>query len=353
MPLIYQNTDGVVYSEAGFTVADLTNWTTKEVSTLTIYVRGLQANAAEPMYVSLNDSDPIYHENSEASQMSIWTAWNTDLQAFADQGVNLAYVTKIVIGFGDKNNPQGGTGTVYFDDIILSITAPPAGKALLFQEDFEGMELLESPEESPGTQEVWTNIPPVGWTLDSSGVPGIGDPAVDGVTDWAGWVFADKEWWTSAAGDQRRSEFTLAQGTVAVADPDEWDDSTHPDGYDVAEDPYDTWLSTPPIDISGAEAGTVQLTFDSSWRPEYDSSYHQTANITASFNGGEPIEVLLWESDSASPNYKDDNSTNETITVSIENPPWATNVVFTFGLYDAGNDWWWAIDNIKVTGSPK
>ena len=50
---------------------------------------------------------------------------------------------------------------------------------------------------------------------------------------------------------------------------------------------------------------------------------------------------------------EDDNSTNETITIDLENPPWATSVVFTFGLYDAGNDWWWAIDNIKVTGMPK
>jgi hypothetical protein len=121
----------------------------------------------------------------------------------------------------------------------------------------------------------------------------------------------------------------------------------------VAEDPYDTWMSTPPIDISGDEVGTVQLTFDSSWRPEFDSNYHQTANITASFNGAEPIEVLLWESDPSSPNFKDDNSTNETITVALENPPWATSVVLTFGLYDAGNDWWWAIDNVKITGIPK
>ncbi len=172
------------------------------------------------------------------------------------------------------------------------------------------------------------------------------------MTDWAGWAIADKEWWTSAAGDQRRSEYTLGQGAVAVADPDEWDDSAHPDGYNVSEDPYDTWFSTPPIDISGAEAGTLQLTFDSSWRPEFDGNYHQTANITAFYNDHDPIEVLLWESDGTSPNFKDDNSTNETITVNLENPAGATSLVLTFGLYEAGNDWWWAIDNIVVTGSP-
>jgi hypothetical protein len=94
-------------------------------------------------------------------------------------------------------------------------------------------------------------------------------------------------------------------------------------------------------------AGTLELQFDSSWRPEFDDNYHQTANITASYDGGEPIEVLRWESDEASPNYKP-YATNETVTVNLANPEGATSVVLTFGLFDAGNDWWWAIDNVKV-----
>jgi len=350
MPLLYENIDGVTYSEAERALADLCDWTLKDVTTLTLSFRGKQTNAPEPMYVTLNGTEPVYHENPNASQISIWTRWNTDLQAFADKGVDLANVNKIAIGFGDRNNPQGGSGTVYFDDIRLAITAPPVGRALLFQEDFESVELGPSPEESPGTEDVWTDTPPAGWTVDESGVPGIGNPATDGVTDWAGWAFADKEFWINTD-QQRRAEFTLGQGVVAVADCDEWDDAAHDDS--AAAGWYKTFLSSPAIDISNAQAGTVQLMFDSSWRPEFDSDYHQTGNITASFNGAEPIEVLLWESDPSSPNFKDDNSTNETITVDLENPPWATNVVLTFGLYDAGNDWWWAIDNVKVTGMPE
>ena len=352
LPLLYQNTDGVTYSEAERTLADLSDWTAKDVNTLTLWFRGQTANAPESMYLALNGSVVASHDNPSVSQISIWTPWNIELQAFVDQGVNLSNVNKIAIGFGNRDNLQGGgSGTVYLDDIRLA-TAPAPVRRILFEEDFEGVELGPSPEESPGTEGVWTDTPPVGWTVDESGVPGIGDPAVDGVTDWAGWAFADKQFWINTDG-QRREEFTLGQGVVAVADCDEWDDSAKPDGWNVAEDPYDTWMSTPPIDISGDEVGTVQLTFDSSWRPEYDSNYHQTANITASFNGAEPIEILLWESDPSSPNFKDDNSTNETITVALENPPWATSVVLTFGLYDAGNDWWWAIDNVKITGIPK
>jgi hypothetical protein len=138
-----------------------------------------------------------------------------------------------------------------------------------------------------------------------------------------------------------------------VADPDEWDDADHPDA--VAAGWYKTYLSSPPIDISGSEPGTVQLVFDSSWRPEFDSDYHQSAIVTASFDGGQEIELLLWLSDPSSPNYKDESlaNENETVVINMDNPPWAKNVVLKFGMFDAGNDWWWAIDNIKVTGMPK
>ncbi|MCP4260042.1 MAG: hypothetical protein GY774_21380 [Planctomycetes bacterium] len=349
MPYFYDNAVG--NSEATLTLTSNRDWTVNGVTTLIIYFRGNKTNAAEQMYVAINGSAVVTNDNLDASKTGIWTAWNVDLQAIADQGVNLTNVNTISIGFGDKNNPQaGGSGTVFFDDIRLSPVPAPVGRLLLFDEDFEGVELGPSPEESPGTEGVWTDTPPEGWFIDESGVPGIGDPDTDGVADWAGWAIADKEFWISTDG-QRRAEFVLGQGAVAVADGDEWDDSAHTDSASAGW--YKTFMSTPAIDISEAQAGTVELKFDSSWRPEFDSDYHQTGNITASFDGSEPIEVLLWESDGTSPNFKDDNSTNETITLNLNNPPWATSVVLTFGYFEAGNDWWWAIDNILVTGFPK
>ncbi len=231
---------------------------------------------------------------------------------------------------------------------LLVGTAQAQTRYVLMEEDFEGLPLGPNVDEGVAGTEVWTDIPPAGWYNDASGVPGIEDPATDGVTEWAGWGFADKDWWITTAGDQRRVEFTLGIGTVAIADPDEWDDAAHPGP--ISANPYDVWLSTAPIDLSSARPNTVQLKFDSSWRPEYDDNYHQTANITVSFDGGEKIEVLRWESNSASPKYKDDNSTNQTIFVDVPNPAGAASMVITFGLFDAGNDWWWAIDNIVVTG---
>jgi len=351
MPYSFDNDNKT--SEATLTLVYPKDWTQNDVNTLTLYSRGDPGNAAEQMYVALDGSAVVYNDDPGATQIPLWMGWNIELQAFADQGVDLANVNTITIGFGTKDTPQaGGSGAMYFDDIRLATAAGPVGRQLLLAENFEGVELGASPEESPGTDDVWTDTPPADWIVDESGIPGIGDPAVDGVTDWAGWAFADKDFWISTDG-QRREEFSLGQGVVAVADCDEWDDSAHPPGYNVAADAYDTWLSTPAIDLSGVQSGTLQIEFDSSWRPEFDGNYHQTANITASFDGADPIEVLLWESDSASPNFKSDSSTNETITVDVDNPPWATSVVLTFGLFEAGNDWWWAIDNIKVSGLAK
>ncbi|MHC4229283.1 MAG: hypothetical protein ACYSW0_17790, partial [Planctomycetota bacterium] len=229
----------------------------------------------------------------------------------------------------------------------VEVTGIPREKIVVLSEDFEGLPLGPNVDEAVVGDAVWTDTPPEGWAVDESGIPGIADPATDGVTEWAGWAFADKAWWTETAGDQNRSQFVLASGTVAVADPDEWDDAAHDDA--AAAGWYKTFLTTPATDISGLEAGSLRLTFDSSWRPEFDSNYHQTANITASFDGGDPVEVLLWESDSGSANFKPD-STNETVVVNLQNPAGAKSIVLTFGLFDAGNDWWWAIDNVEVSG---
>jgi hypothetical protein len=63
----------------------------------------------------------VSHENPAAAQIATWTEWNVDLQAFADQGVNLADVDSIAIGLGTKAgvSASGGSGTMYYDDIRL------------------------------------------------------------------------------------------------------------------------------------------------------------------------------------------------------------------------------------------
>ncbi len=118
MPLFYDNSVG--YSEATLTLTYPRDWTEKGVITLTIWFRGDSANAAETLYVALNGNAVVNHDNPDAAQIGEWTEWNIDLQAFADQGVNLANVNTIALGLGNRNNPvAGGSGTMYFDDIRL------------------------------------------------------------------------------------------------------------------------------------------------------------------------------------------------------------------------------------------
>ncbi len=124
MPYFYDNSVG--YSEATLTLTYPRDWTENGVSTLSIWFRGKSDNAAETLYVALNGNAIVTNDNPDAAQVTTWTEWNIDLQAFADQGVNLADVDTIAIGLGNKNNSvAGGSGTMYFDDIRL-YPPPPA-----------------------------------------------------------------------------------------------------------------------------------------------------------------------------------------------------------------------------------
>jgi len=118
MPFSYDNSVG--YSEATLTLTYPRDWTEKGVTTLTIWIIGDAANAAETLYVALNGNAIVTNDNPNAAQVDTWTEWNIDLQVFADQGVNLTNVDTISLGLGNKNNPlAGGSGMMYFDDIRL------------------------------------------------------------------------------------------------------------------------------------------------------------------------------------------------------------------------------------------
>jgi hypothetical protein len=91
-------------------------WTNQDI--------GIRKNEAEPLYVAIANpgGQPavVYHPDANAALMSDWTEWPVDLREFEDQGVDLADVNSIAIGFGDRDNPQaGGSGKMYFDDIRL------------------------------------------------------------------------------------------------------------------------------------------------------------------------------------------------------------------------------------------
>ena len=122
MPLSYDNNKQgyFKYSEVEMTLTYPRDWTEEGVGVLSLWLHGDASNAAEPMYDALNGSAVVSHDNPDAAQIDEWTQWTIGLQAFADQGVNLANVNTIDIGLGNKKNPvAGGSGTMYIDDIRL------------------------------------------------------------------------------------------------------------------------------------------------------------------------------------------------------------------------------------------
>jgi hypothetical protein len=118
MPMAYDNSVGK--SEATLTLTSNRDWTVNGVNTLTIWFRGSANNTAETLYVTLNGSARVDNDNPDAALANSWTAWNIDLQSFADQGVNLTNVNSITLGL---SSVTGGAGMMYFDDIRLY---PPA-----------------------------------------------------------------------------------------------------------------------------------------------------------------------------------------------------------------------------------
>jgi hypothetical protein len=118
MPYFYDN--NLKTSEATLTLVYPRDWTEGGVTKLSLWFSGASGNAAERMFVALNGTVVVYHDDPAVTQIARWTEWVIPLQAFADQGVALTNVNTVTIGFGTKNSPAaGGSGNMYFDDIRL------------------------------------------------------------------------------------------------------------------------------------------------------------------------------------------------------------------------------------------
>ncbi|MBN2593308.1 MAG: carbohydrate binding domain-containing protein [Sedimentisphaerales bacterium] len=113
------------YSEIEKALSYPRDWTEEEVAELSLWFYGDPANAPELMYVAVSNtggqSAVVIHDNPNAAQIDTWTEWVIPLQTFADRGVDLTDVDKIMIGFGTRGNTTapGGSGSVLFDDVRL------------------------------------------------------------------------------------------------------------------------------------------------------------------------------------------------------------------------------------------
>lgn len=208
----------------------------------------------------------------------------------------------------------------------------PASGATLFSEDFESLPLgpYVSPTESGGDGTDWTDTAPVGWVRDQGTTP-VGSPA-----EFFGWTFHDRQSWINTEGDQRRSEWIGGTGTVMVADPDAYDDGTN-----IDEGFFNVHITTPAISLTGIVSNSVTINFDSSFRAEAP----QIAMLDVTFDGIAFTNLITYDG-SALP---DGELYQGPLSFSVSNDSSGT-MQFRFSLINASNDWWWAVDNITVTG---
>ncbi len=119
MPLHYTNMGAVVYSEAERKWGTPQDWTVHGLDRLVLYVRGRPENNAMRLYVTTTDqagrSATAAHADTNVVLTEDWLQWPIPFSALAP--VDLAQVTTMVIGLGDRANPVSGMGLVYIDDI--------------------------------------------------------------------------------------------------------------------------------------------------------------------------------------------------------------------------------------------
>lgn len=290
--------------------------------------------------------------------------------------------------------------TRFLAPLALSLSLVVAGQAYaqvgtaIFQQNFDGLTLGPSVNERQGLTfskittvdsvatlpypNAYSHTGPAGWTRDNDynnfghvdlnnpnyaygdivgnvGMPNQND-AFNGVDEWEGWSFANKDFWVNVAGDQGRSNFALGSGTVLIADGDEFDDLGTRNGQY-----YNMGVTTSNINVAGKT--NINFEFDSSWDDEAADDAHanpvlggnvnnQTAVVWASFDGGAPVKVTQWHSDGGGAlgdgtGFKD-TAYNEHLTFPITVPGGATNMKLTLGYINAANDWWWAVDNLAL-----
>jgi hypothetical protein len=119
MPLEYANDAAPFYSETERELGNM-NLDTNGADSLRLFVAGQADNAAEPLYVAVEDTSGnvavATHPDAGVTTGTEWTEWVIPFSDLA--GVNLGRVAMIYVGVGDRDNPSaGGTGLIFIDDI--------------------------------------------------------------------------------------------------------------------------------------------------------------------------------------------------------------------------------------------
>lgn len=167
-----------------------------------------------------------------------------------------------------------------------------------------------------------TGALPEGWEASFESVH-------DGNPAYAGWQSTTRADW-SATVDLMRDRFGRTDASFLAADAQQFG------GGD-----FTATLTSAPIDVADLDA--VRLTFDSHYR----GVPGQTGVVTASFDGGEPVEILRLDSESVTDDY-DGMQLNAAQDIVVDTPARAKQVVFTWQFTGGADARYWAIDSIAA-----
>ena len=229
-------------------------------------------------------------------------------------------------------NSYTGEYHAYWDLYTYSPPRAADGGTVYYSEDFESVQLgsVDSTQGSHTaiTGDVTTPTPPEGMAVDNTNME------TGGCKSFEGWNFWLRDSWSGLT--DGRQEFTKGSGVIAVADSAEYDTCGN------GELLFHSILKTPSIDISSATAGSLELAFDSSFRP-YDN---MVMEVLVYYDGAFSHAAMS----STNAGYRYEVSTNDHIVIELANPSGASSLIVKFILRDAYYDWFWAIDNIVITG---
>ncbi|MCM3778704.1 alkaline phosphatase family protein [Microbacterium hydrocarbonoxydans] len=171
----------------------------------------------------------------------------------------------------------------------------------------------------PSTTRGWTKSFPSGWSVDDSGM-GTG-----GVTEWRGWSLTTDPFWTATERGQQRESNVRARGVFAVADSDEWSDKAR-------TGTFNSLLTSQTYAVGGKSSATV------SFVSHYRKEGAETASVLVSFDGGAWQNVTTYTGDRI--------AVAEKFTVAV--PGGASSMRVRFSLTGGDNNWYWAVDDLRV-----
>ncbi|MBB5869710.1 hypothetical protein F4553_003089 [Allocatelliglobosispora scoriae] len=171
----------------------------------------------------------------------------------------------------------------------------------------------------PATVKGWTPTGPAGWSVNRAAMP------TGGVDEWRGWSFTNEEFWSRTQSGQNRENGLRLRGVFAVADSDEFADRS-------GGASFDSTLISPAFAVTGGTTRTLRYV------THYLQEGSQTGDVLVSYNGGADVLVKRYSADARA----------KVEALSITVPAGATSVVVKFRYYNASNNWYWAIDDLKL-----